>query len=85
VQLHIVSPPTSKLTHGAANPQIVIPAKAGIQYTAAARLDLTCAGILDRPVKPDDDNTCAPNVICRSGSRRFYLSSPLRKNIPVLA
>jgi len=48
--------PTAKLTLSAANPQVIFPAEAGIQYAAAVRLYLNCAGILDRPVKPDDDN-----------------------------
>src|SRR5258705_3871298 len=38
----------------------VIPAKAGIQYAAASRFYRWRSGILDRPVKPDDDglSTC---------------------------
>jgi hypothetical protein len=47
---------TSKLTSAAAKPHIVIPAQAVIQYAAAVRPYLNGAGILDRPVKPDDDN-----------------------------
>ncbi|MBB4371177.1 hypothetical protein GGD63_003975 [Bradyrhizobium sp. cir1] len=34
----------------------VIPAKAGIQYAAAARLEPSSCGVLDRPVKPGDDS-----------------------------
>jgi hypothetical protein len=29
--------------------------KRGIQYAAASRVGTTASGILDRPVKPDDD------------------------------
>src|SRR5258708_21656614 len=29
----------------------------GIQYAAASRFDLDVSGILDRPVKPDDDDS----------------------------
>jgi hypothetical protein len=32
-----------------------MPAKAGIQYAAAYRVCTVASGILDRPVKPDDD------------------------------
>jgi hypothetical protein len=35
---------------------VVIPAKAGIQYAAASRSIISVSGILDRPVKPDDDS-----------------------------
>jgi hypothetical protein len=34
----------------------VIPAKAGIQYPRALENELKRRGVLDRPVKPDDDN-----------------------------
>jgi hypothetical protein len=34
----------------------VIPAKAGIQYAAAARPESRSCGVLDRPVKPGDDS-----------------------------
>ncbi|MDD1520637.1 hypothetical protein DAA51_14640 [Bradyrhizobium sp. WBAH10] len=33
----------------------VIPAKAGIQYAAAVRLEPRSRGVLDRPVEPGDD------------------------------
>jgi len=29
--------------------------KRGIQYAAASRMNANASGILDRPVKPDDD------------------------------
>jgi len=34
----------------------VVPAKAGTQYAAAARLESQSRGVLDRPVKPGDDS-----------------------------
>ena len=34
----------------------VVPAKAGIQYSAAVRLEPRRCGVLDRPVKPGDDS-----------------------------
>ncbi len=34
----------------------VIPAKAGIQYAAASRWTHSGRGVLDRPVKPGDDD-----------------------------
>ncbi len=34
---------------------VVIPAKAGIQYAIAVRLEPRSRGVLDRPVKPGDD------------------------------
>jgi len=38
------------------NTHLVIPAKAGIQYSRAAEIELRSRGVLDRPVKPDDDS-----------------------------
>jgi hypothetical protein len=35
---------------------VVIPAKAGNQYAVASRLITSASGILDRPVKPGDDD-----------------------------
>jgi hypothetical protein len=36
--------------------QLVIPAKAGIQYSRAAEIEPRRRGVLDRPVKPGDDS-----------------------------
>jgi hypothetical protein len=41
--------------HRAAPQKAVIPAHAGIQYAATFRPNQERLGILDRPVKPDDD------------------------------
>jgi hypothetical protein len=32
-----------------------MPAKAGIQYSRGVEIHHGCRGVLDRPVKPDDD------------------------------
>ena len=49
-----VSNPLGK-SRGLLHTPIVIPAKAGIQYAAASRFISGSGGILDRPVKPGDD------------------------------
>jgi len=36
--------------------QVVIPAKAGIQYSRAPEIKPRRRGVLDRPVKPGDDS-----------------------------
>jgi hypothetical protein len=36
---------------------VVIPAKAGIQYSEAPAMESKSRGVLDRPVKPDDDRS----------------------------
>ena len=36
--------------------ELVIPAKAGIQYSRAAGVEPGSRGVLDRPVKPGDDS-----------------------------
>jgi len=38
---------------------VVIPAKAGIQYSRDAKNNSRSRGVLDRPVKPDDDRVSA--------------------------
>jgi hypothetical protein len=38
---------------------VVIPAKAGIQYSREAKSKSRGRGVLDRPVKPDDDKLSA--------------------------
>jgi hypothetical protein len=35
---------------------LVIPAKAGIQYSRAVRIEPRSRGVLDRPVEPGDDS-----------------------------
>jgi hypothetical protein len=32
-----------------------------IQYSRDAKVNSRCRGVLDRPVKPDDDRRCAPH------------------------
>jgi hypothetical protein len=32
-----------------------------IQYSRDAKINSRCRGVLDRPVKPDDDRRCAPH------------------------
>jgi hypothetical protein len=34
---------------------MIMPAKAGIQYSPTFMVDCDCDSVLDRPVKPDDD------------------------------
>ena len=43
----------------ARQPNVVVPCMRGIQYAAASRFPITVSGMLDRPVKPgDDDRGC---------------------------
>jgi hypothetical protein len=44
--------------------QLVIPAKAGIQYSRAPEFKPRRRGVLDRPVKPDDDSRrCCASIV----------------------
>src|SRR4051812_12608916 len=42
-------------THGVASQSPVVPAQAGIQYAVSSRLNTGVSGILDRPIKSDDE------------------------------
>ena len=64
------------------------PRKRGIQYAAASRFMTGASGILDRPVKPDDDSGVGGDDSCgleRHASRIFHCHPPRKRGIQYAA
>ena len=53
---------------------IVMPAKAGIQYSEASRLSNAVSGILDRPVEPGDDSIASGYLTVESENIHVVLT-----------